>query len=160
MRKLCIVALAFALCWVTFESPAFAKTRRLKCRKIISLSKLPNLLYKNSNVHGGRGRTLIDSSGRLGRVGTLWVAKVQPGTLQADGTKSKPTYPVFSCFGLWACDEPYGCRYYQAMCGDGLSNSSFAAKAKTKAGKLAIVGNGRSKTCYSFPADASRFGNI
>lgn len=124
-----------------------AKANTLTCKKIVDVGTLRNLLYKNSNLHGGRGRSFLDQDHQLGGVRTLKVA----------GTNGK----IFSCFGLWACDHPYGCRYYQAMCGDSLSNASFAAKARQNGGSnFALVGNGNGKTCFKINAASARYGSV
>lgn len=120
----------------------------LRCSSITDVSGLRDVLYKNANLHGGRGRTFLDQSHRLGGVRTLKVA----------GTNNK----IFGCFGIFACDRPYGCRYYQALCGDGLSNSQFAAKARQNGGsKYALVGDGGKRgKCFKIDASASRYGSV
>lgn len=130
------------------NAKAFAKAAAgtLTCTSIKDLSKQRNVLYKNSNLHGGRGRTFLDQDRQLKGVRRLKVS----GT---DGT-------VFSCFGLYACDRPFGCRYYQATCGDKLSNAKFAAKARLYGGTTTVyVGKGNG-VCYSFNATKSRVGSV
>jgi hypothetical protein len=118
----------------------------LSCSSITDISTLPNVLYKNENVHGGRGRTFLDQGHRFGGTRTLKVA----------GTNGK----VYACFGLWACDQPFGCRYYQAMCHDSVSNRNFPKLAKANGGTYyALVGTGRGK-CLKFRTDLTRYGNI
>lgn len=118
----------------------------LTCTSITDVATLNNVLYKNENKHGGRGRTFLDQDRRFGGTRTLRVA----------GTNGK----IFGCFGLWACDRPFGCRYYQAMCHDSLSNRNFARAAKANGGTFdALVGTGRGK-CFKIRADLSRYGSV
>jgi len=119
--------------------------RTLRCRKILQVRNQGNILYKNENVHGGRGRTFLDQDHQFGGTPRLMVA----------GLNKK----VFSCFGLFACDQPYGCRYYQAMCGDRLSNAEFIKRARRNGGKKVLVGDGRGK-CFSFNASTAREGAV
>jgi hypothetical protein len=120
----------------------------ISCTTVTDINSLPDILYKNENVHGGRGRSWLDQGHHLGGVRKLVVAGL-------NGV-------VFGCFGLYRCDNPYGCRYYQAMCGDPLDNSAFIAKAKLNgAGSpYAYVSNGKSGACYRFKADATRYGSV
>ena len=135
-----ILALAAAL---FVASSANAET--LTCTSVTDVKNLRNVLYKNENLHGGRGRTFLDQDHQLGGAGTLKVAGL-------NGT-------VFSCFGLFRCDQPYGCRYYQAMCKDTLSNQKFINKAKELGGDYILVGKGRGK-CFKVKASASRYGAV
>jgi hypothetical protein len=117
------------------------------CSSIVDISTLSNVLYKNENLHGSRGRTWLDQGHRMGGTRTLKV-------LGLDGVQ-------FACFGLYACDQPFGCRYYQAQCRDSLSNSQFINAAKQHGGGRAdaLVSSGRG-VCFKFKADAARYGNI
>jgi hypothetical protein len=154
MRYVAMVALAFiALCssaqaerFRHITSKAVASGSKLQCSSVVDIASLRNVLYKNENVHGGRGRTFLDQGRRLKGTRTLRVAAM-------DGT-------IYSCFGLYRCDSPFGCRYYQAMCGDSVSNSNFAKKAKQLGGSYyALVGTGRG-TCYKILTTTSRYGNV
>ena len=121
-------------------------TGKVSCRTTLDAARLGNVLFKNENVHGGRGRTFLDQGHRFGGTRRLTVA----------GTNGTP----YACFGLWACDHPYGCRYYQRLCGDGLSNSGFAAGARKNGGSTtALVTNG-SGLCIKINAAASRYGSV
>lgn len=167
MRKL-IAAIAVLGVFLV-SSDAFAakskpkvKEDTLKCKKVIDIRTLPNVLYKDSNIHGGRGRTWIDSEGRLGRARLLTIAKIVKGKKnKKTGKRTRTKYVKVGCFGLFACDAPYGCRYYQAMCKDPISNSELERRTNTRGtNNMAVVGNGNGQTCYSFDASASRYGNI
>ena len=119
---------------------------KLKCKTTLDAARLGNVLYKNQNIHGGRGRTFLDQGHRFYGARTLRVA----GT---NGT-------IFGCFGLFRCDSPYGCRYYQAMCHDGLSNSAFAATARRNGGTtMALVSNGGG-LCIKINAASARYGSV
>lgn len=135
-----ILALAATL---LFASAAQAET--LTCNTTVDVKNAKTILYKNENLHGGRGRTFLDQTRQLGGVRTLKVAGL-------NGT-------VFSCFGLFKCDQPYGCRYYQAMCKDTLSNKKFIEKAKELGGDYVLVGKGNGK-CYKVQASAARYGAV
>ena len=118
----------------------------LTCTSITDVASLRNVLYKNDNVHGGRGRTFLDQDHRLKGTATLKVA----------GTNGK----VFSCFGLYRCDNPFGCRYYQAMCYDRVSNTDFIRLARANGGtKYALVGKDNGP-CYKIDTSLSRYGSV
>ena len=117
----------------------------ISCSSVTDIGGLSNILYKSSNLHGGRGRSFLDQDHRFGGVRKLLVA----------GSNGK----VIGCFGLYACDQPFGCRYYQAMCGDATSNSVFAANAAQNGGTRVLVGTGTGM-CFSFPANVSRYGSV
>ena len=136
-----ILAVAAALFVV---SSAQAET--LTCTSVTDVKNLRNVLYKNENVHGGRGRTFLDQDKQLGGTRTLKVAGL-------NGT-------VFSCFGLYRCDKPYGCRYYQAMCKDTLSNKQFISKAKELGGAYVLVGKPTGGKCFKVAAAAARYGDV
>lgn len=135
-----ILAIAAAL---FVASTAQAET--LTCSSIVDVKTLRNVLYKNENVHGGRGRTFLDQDHQLGGASRLKVAGL-------NGT-------VFSCFGLYRCDSPYGCRYYQATCNDTLSNKNFLATAAANGGNYVLVGKGKGK-CFKVSASATRYGAV
>ena len=122
-----------------------APSGTLSCSSVTDVSGLGNVLYKNANKHGGRGRSFLDQDHRFGRTRRLLVA----------GSNGN----VIGCFGLWACDRPYGCRYYQAMCGDSTSNQTFAVNAARNGGTRVLVGRGTGR-CFSFPANVSRYGSV
>jgi hypothetical protein len=122
-----------------------APAKALSCSSVTDIGKLRNVLFKNANVHGQRGRTFLDQGHRFGGKRTLPV-------INAKGTQ-------VGCFGLYRCDFPFGCRYYQAMCGDPSGNGAFARKVKAGGGNTAyIVGPGN--VCLSFPATAARYGSV
>lgn len=118
---------------------------KLTCTSTTDVRPLKNVLYKNENKHGGRGRTFLDQDHQLKGVSRLKVAGL-------NGT-------IFACFGLYRCDQPYGCRYYQAMCKDTLSNAAFIAAAKANGGNYVLVGTGGGK-CFKVKADAERYGDV
>ena len=137
-RFLVIVATLFVI------SSAQAET--LTCTSITDVKNLRNVLYKNENLHGGRGRTFLDQSKQLGGARRLSVAGL-------DGT-------VFSCFGLFKCDQPYGCRYYQATCRDTLSNKNFITRANELGGNYVLVGPRKGGKCFKVSASAARYGAV
>lgn len=154
MRYVAVIALTLiALCgsaqaerYGHLTSKTYALGSKLTCSSVVDVASLRNVLYKNENVHGGRGRTFLDQGRRLKGVRTLKVAAM-------DGT-------IYSCFGLYRCDSPFGCRYYQAMCGDSVSNSQFSKKAKQLGNSYyALVGTG-SGTCYKILTTTNRYGNV
>jgi len=153
MKKLCLIAISMALFSLQafaldhrghFSEPASKKVSS-SCSKTIDMGGVPNMLFKNSNVHGGRGRSLLDQGHSFGGTRTLRVL----------GANNKQ----IGCFGLWACDHPFGCRYYQAMCHDSLSNSAFLSAARKNGGTTVYVTNGSGR-CYSFPASSARYGHV
>lgn len=128
-----------------FQSSNIKTRSTITCSSVIDVGGLRNVLYKDQNVHGGRGRTFLDQDRRLHGARTLSIA----------GQNGK----VIGCFGLYRCDWPFGCRYYQAMCHDMSSKTTFMKNAKKNGGITVLVGTG-SGTCYSFPANASRYGSV
>jgi hypothetical protein len=154
MRYVAVIAVALlALCGsahaerfrhLSGKSNAMGTT--LQCTSVTDVGTLRNVLYKNENVHGGRGRTFLDQGHRFRGVRTLKIAAM-------NGT-------VYACFGLYRCDSPFGCRYYQAMCGDSVSNSQFARKAQQLGGSYyALVGTGNG-ACYKILTTVSRYGSV
>jgi hypothetical protein len=135
---LAIIATLFAVSSVQAET--------LNCTSITDVKNLRNILYKNENVHGGRGRTFLDQDHQLGGAGRLSVAGL-------DGT-------VFSCFGLYRCDQPYGCRYYQATCKDTISNKNFIKRANALGGNYVLVGKPKGGKCFKVSASATRYGAV
>ena len=144
--KISIVLSAIALIPV-FSSACFAdaKPTSITCDSVTPVSSLSNILFKNSNLHGGRGRTFLDQDRQFKGKRTLWVARL-------DGK-------VISCFGLYRCDYPYGCRYYQAMCGDRTSNSSLTRSARKGGSSIALVGTGKGQ-CFSIDTSLARDGSV
>jgi hypothetical protein len=122
-----------------------AQAETLTCTSIVDVKTQRNVLYKNQNLHGGRGRTFLDQDRQLAGTRRLKVAGLNGN--------------VFSCFGLFRCDAPYGCRYYQAPCKDTLSNKSFIAKANENGGNYVLVGKGNGK-CFKVSASAARYGAV
>jgi len=135
-----ILAIAAAL---FVASTAQAET--LTCSSIVDVKNLRNILYKNENVHGSRGRTFLDQDRQFGGTRRLKVAGLNGN--------------VFSCFGLYRCDSPFGCRYYQATCSDTLSNANFISKANQNGGNYVLVSKGKGK-CFKVSASASRYGAV
>ena len=123
-----------------------AQAETLTCTSITDLKNVRNILYKNENVHGGRGRTFLDQDHQFGGTGRLSVAGL-------NGT-------VFSCFGLYRCDQPYGCRYYQATCRDTVSNSNFVRRANQLGGNYVLVGKPTGGKCFKVSATAARYGAV
>jgi len=122
-----------------------SRAETLTCTSTVDVATLRNVLYKNENVHGSRGRTFLDQDRRLGGTSRLKVAGLNGN--------------VFSCFGLYACDRPFGCRYYQAMCRDTLSNRQFISRARANGGDYVLVGRGNG-ACYKVKASAARYGSV
>lgn len=153
MKRLATIFLViFALATVA-QAERFTRTakgvrsraNKVTCTQVVQVSSQRNILYKSSNLHGGRGRTFLDQDHQCGGARRLTVA----------GTNKTP----FACFGLYACDHPYGCRYYQALCGDGLSNTQFSSRARQNGGSsVAYVACGRK--CFAFDSKLSRVGSV
>ncbi len=117
----------------------------ISCTSVTDVAGLKNVLYKNENIHGGRGRTFLDQDHQLGGTRKLYVAGMNGA--------------VFSCFGLYRCDRPYGCRYYQAMCGDRVSNRSFIKKARSNGDHNILVGK-KKGPCFKIDSTAYRYGSV
>src|SRR6185312_2375058 len=83
-----------------FAAPAEA--RQASCTHVVNISKARGVLYKDDNVHGGRGLTALYQNPSE-RTGTK---RVQLRTVKG--------CQLIGTLGLFACDQPYGCRYYAA----------------------------------------------
>ena len=64
-----------------------AQAETLTCTSIVDVKTQRNVLYKNQNLHGGRGRTFLDQDRQLAGTRRLKVAGLNGN--------------VFSCFGLF-----------------------------------------------------------
>lgn len=102
MKKLFVAALAsFAFC-----STAAADT--VCTGKVVPINEVPGagVLYKPSNLHGGRGPSFL-----VQNVGQRTLKK----TLEIRDARCN----VIASIGLYATDQPYGSRYYMRSGGTG-----------------------------------------
>ncbi len=99
------------------------------CGNTVSIDAVSYILYKPSNLHGGRGPTFLvqNPSERTG----LRRLKIKDANCK-----------VISYFGLYRTDNPYGSRYYQKSGGSGHSAAQLLRLAK-KAGSTAIFVEGK-----------------
>jgi len=91
---LCLAVLS--LLSVSFTPTAKATN----CSNVVSISSLKGVLYKPSNLHGGRGPTFLVQN------------PFERTNKQSVLIKDKSCKTI-SAFGLYATDFPYGARYYQ-----------------------------------------------
>jgi hypothetical protein len=99
------------------------------CPNIVSINSLRYILYKPSNLHGGRGMTFLVQN-----------PQERPG-------KSRIEMRSLACknvgfFGLFKTDYPYGARYYQQTGGSGNNTGVILRKL---GGSKSILVEGRGK---------------
>ncbi len=104
-----------------------------KCGVVVSISSLSGVLYKESNLHGGRGPTFLvqNSSEQTGKAKLL---------IKDMNCK------VISSFGLYAKDYPYGERFYEGVPGGAGHNADelYALARKAKSSAILVEGvNGK-----------------
>ena len=89
------------------------------------------VLYKASNVHGGRGPTFLvqNVAERTGKK----VIEIRNARCEVIGS-----------FGLYATDQPYGARYYTGSGGSGINSDGLYAAA-TAVGSTNILVEGKDK---------------
>lgn len=101
--------------------------------KVVSINAIPggSVLYKSSNVHGGRGPTFLvqNVAERTGKQ----VIEIRNARCEWIGS-----------FGLYATDQPYGARYYTGSGGSGIDSNGLLAAAQ-KVGSNNILVEGKDK---------------
>lgn len=99
------------------------------CSRVVDISSLRNVLYKPSNVHGGRGMTMLfqNKAEKTGK------RKIQMRNCACTKTVGN--------FGLYADDYPYGERFYQQTGGSGNQVSEIIRKL----GGVCMLVEGRGK---------------
>jgi len=102
------------------------------CGTVVSIDAVRWVLYKPSNLHGGRGPTFLvqNPSERTGK-----------NRLEIRDVNCK----VIAYFGLWAVDAPYGARYYQGIPRGSRFSAKKLAQAASRAGSSAILVQGKGK---------------
>lgn len=147
--------LLFVACILLLTSSAFAerfRAARLKskatatCTNVAALSTAHGVLYKDSNLHGGRGLTALYQNPNE-RTGTR---KIEIRTVNACS--------LIGTLGLYKCDSPYGCRYYAAY-GSSPTKSKLVAAAR-KDGSTNVLLQGKGGKWWSLPANSSRGGQV
>ncbi len=99
-------------------SPASAQSNNVgTCTNIISISRLSGVLYKPSNLHGGRGPSFLvqNASERTNKQ----LIEIRDARCQLVGT-----------FGLFRTDQPYGSRYYSRSGGSGFDDGQLLSLLK------------------------------
>jgi len=101
--------------------------------KVVSINAIPggSVLYKSSNIHGGRGPTFLvqNEAERTGKQ----VIEIRNARCEVIGS-----------FGLYATDQPYGARYYTRSGGSGIDSDGLYAAA-TAVGSTNILVEGKDK---------------
>ncbi len=110
----------------TVVSPAMADT--VCTGKIIPINEIPGggVLYKSSNLHGGRGPTFL-----VQNVGQRTNKKV----IEIRDAKCN----IIGGFGLYATDQPYGSRYYTRSGGSGHDSDQLLALANLVGSNTILV---------------------
>lgn len=111
---------------------ASAQTTTVCHGKVVSIGSLGRVLYKPSNIHGGRGPSfLVQNAGeRTGKP-----------VLQIRNARCE----VIATIGLFATDQPYGARYYMRTGGSGQDDDQlYALASKVGSSNILIEGvNGK-----------------
>ncbi|MBL7661825.1 VCBS repeat-containing protein [bacterium] len=103
-----------------------------ECKNLVSISKLHNVLYKPSNLHGGRGPTLIINNKS---------EKTGLRTVEIRDVKCRK----ISAFGLYRDDKPWGARHYQRTGKGGKHTANQLLALAKKAGSTKILIRGKGK---------------
>ena len=86
--------------------------------KVVPINEISGggVLYKSSNIHGGRGPTFLvqNVAERTGKQ----VIEIRNARCEVIGS-----------FGLFATDQPYGARYYTRSGGSGIDSDGLLAAA-------------------------------
>lgn len=101
--------------------------------KVVPINSIAGggVLYKSSNLHGGRGPTfLVQNAGE--RTGKQ-VIEIRNARCEWIGS-----------FGLYATDQPYGARYYTRSGGSAIDSNGLLAEA-SKVGSNNILVEGKDK---------------
>lgn len=112
-----VLGVAAALSLFTM-SPAAAQSNNIgTCTNIISISRLSGVLYKPSNLHGGRGPSFLvqNAAERTNKQ----LIEIRDARCQLIGT-----------FGLFRTDQPYGSRYYSRSGGSGFDDAQLLSLLK------------------------------
>lgn len=89
-------------------APAFADATNVCAGHVVPITEIPGagVLYKASNIHGGRGPSfLVQNVGQ----------RTNKKTLEIRNARCE----VIAAIGLYATDQPYGSRYYMRSGGTG-----------------------------------------
>ena len=101
--------------------------------KVVPINSISGggVLYKSSNLHGGRGPTFLvqNAAERTGKQ----VIEIRDARCQVIGS-----------FGLFATDQPYGARYYTRSGGSGIDSNGLLAAASL-VGSTNILVEGKDK---------------
>jgi len=103
MRKILFAALVM-LCPALVSAQDFAQT--VCAGKVVPIMSLTEVLYKPSNLHGGRGPSFL-----VQNVGE----RTNKQTLEIRNARCE----VIATIGLFRTDQPYGSRYYMRSGGTG-----------------------------------------
>ncbi|MCC6953588.1 MAG: hypothetical protein IT290_05680 [Deltaproteobacteria bacterium] len=90
------------------EEKAIEAKARTICPNIVPINEIPGggVLYKSSNLHGGRGPTFIVQN---------VAERTNKKVIEIRNARCEPIATI----GLFATDQPYGSRYYMRTGGTG-----------------------------------------
>lgn len=111
---------------------ALIVSKQETCSNVVSIDKLRGVLYKESNLHGGRGPTFL-------------VQNVNERTNKRKIEIRSVTCKLIGSFGLFRTDFPYGSRYYQKTGGSNLNARQLLLKALVGGSSSAILVEGKGK---------------
>ena len=152
MKKYLVVVIGLAVLAASVSSAgaehrrSHARQKATNCSTVADISTAHGVLYKDSNLHGGRGLTALYQNSAE-RTGT---STVQLRTV--NGCK------LIGTLGLYRCDFPYGCRYYAAY-------GSYPTKTKIKSmaradGSQYFLLQRKGGRWWKILANASRAGQV
>lgn len=113
MKKL-IAHLVFVVCPFSLSAQDFAQT--VCAGKVVPIMSLTEVLYKPSNLHGGRGPSFL-------------VQNVSERTNKQVLEIRNARCEVIATIGLFRTDQPYGSRYYMRSGGTGQDANELLALA-------------------------------
>ena len=118
--------LFLALCSVVLISNvASAQTTNVCHGRVVSIESLGRVLYKPSNLHGGRGPSFLVQNE---------AERTNKKVLKIRNARCEPIASI----GLYATDQPFGSRYYMRSGGSGEDADALYALA-TKVGSPNIL---------------------
>ena len=112
MKSLLIAALALTIVSASAaraeDAAEAAPKARTICQNIVPINEIPGggVLYKSSNLHGGRGPTFIVQN---------VAERTNKKVIEIRNARCEPIATI----GLFATDQPYGSRYYMRTGGTG-----------------------------------------
>jgi hypothetical protein len=135
-------------CTVVFAQEAVNNTDTICKGKIVPIGELPGagVLYKPSNLHGGRGPSFLVQNASQ---------RTNKKVLEIRNARCE----VIATIGLYATDQPYGSRYYMRSGGSGQDDTQLLALANL-VGSNSILIEGINGTWVRIKNPTQREGSV